>query len=62
MREKCIVELVYGPYSGTEIVFCNQDEDEETIKARAFKQAKADFLPMAYRSAKIVSREPYNGD
>lgn len=54
--DKCIVKLNYGTYEGEEIVYCDENDENDLVIARAWKQAKADFLPMAYTSAKIVSR------
>lgn len=59
MRQKCIVKLQYGTYNGEEVVFCDENDESETIIARAWGQAKADFLSMCYTSATIISREPY---
>ena len=55
--DKCIVEIQYGAYKGKETVFCDEDTDNDTIKAKALKQAGANFLPMAYTSVKIIRRE-----
>ena len=61
-RDKCIVRLQYGSYTGEEIVFVDRDAEDDHIIAIAWKQARANFLAMAYRSATIISREPYYGD
>lgn len=58
MKHKCIVKLWFGSYTGLETVYCEPDEDSDTVIARAWKQAKADFLTIAFSSAKIISREP----
>ena len=57
MKQKCVVRLQYGTYHGEEVVFCDEYTDYNTIIAKAWKQAKANFLPMAYTSAKIISRK-----
>jgi hypothetical protein len=57
MRQKCVVKLQYGTYEAEVIVFCNGDDESDYIKSKAWKQVKADFLPMAYTSATIISRE-----
>lgn len=62
MRYKCVVKLYYGSYTGEEIVFVDENAESDEIKAKAWKQANCNFLAMAYRSAIIVSREPYSGD
>ena len=61
-RHKCIVKLQYGSYTGEEIVFVDFDADAEEVKAIAWRQANAKWLSMAYRSATIISREPYYGE
>lgn len=51
IKHKCIVKLQYGSYSGNEIVFCDENDESE--------QAKCDFLPMAYKQGKIISRDNF---
>ena len=60
MRQKCIVKLQYGSYSGEEIVYCDENDDTDTIIARAWRNVIAKFLSMCYQSAKIISREGVN--
>ena len=57
LNQKCIVQLYYGSYEGKEIVYCNENDDNEYIIAKAFKQAECNFLSMAYKQGKIISRE-----
>lgn len=57
MTQKCKVRLQYGTYLHTTTVYCDENDENEVIVAKAFKQAKCDFLPMASKSAKIISRE-----
>jgi len=62
MKHKCIVKIQYGTYSGEETVICDEDTDTEVVHRIALKRAKCDFLPMAYTSCKIASREPIEED
>jgi hypothetical protein len=62
MRQKCIVELQYGVYASKQVVYCDENDETDTIIAKAWRQVDANFLPMAYRSAVIISREPYSGE
>jgi hypothetical protein len=57
MKQKCVVKIHYGAYEGTETVYCDENDEIDVIIAQAFRQAKCDFLAMAYTSAKIISRE-----
>lgn len=60
--DKCIVKLQYGSYKGEQTVYCDADDEDEMVIAKAWKKADANFLSMAYKSAKIISRELYCGD
>jgi hypothetical protein len=57
MNQEATVKLQYGTYSGEIKVLCDENEDTEYIIARAFKKAECNFLPMAYKSGKIIKRE-----
>ncbi len=57
MTQKCIVKLQYGTYLGNEVVYCDENTDSDTIIAKAWKKADANFLPMVYTKATIISRE-----
>ncbi len=59
-NQKCVVELHYGSYQGTQVVYCNENDDNEYIIARAFKQADCNFLAMAYKQGYILSRDYIN--
>jgi hypothetical protein len=57
----CVVRLEYGSYTSTETVTCDSDADDEHVIAAAWKMVKKWLtLPMAYRSAKIISRKHCN--
>lgn len=55
-KQIATVQIKYGTYQGVEYVTCNENDENELIIAKARKQAKCDFLPMAYFSAKILKR------
>ena len=40
-NQKCIVKLQYGTYSGEEIVYCDENDENELIITKAWKQAKS---------------------
>ena len=49
------VKYQIGQYSGTVTVNCNEDDDNDTIIAKAKRQLKNyDTLGMAYRSYKVI--------
>jgi hypothetical protein len=50
------VELVYGSYHGIVEVSCDEDEADEFIISRAFKQAQCNFLPMCSKYGNVLSR------
>lgn len=52
------VSVVYGSYSGTVKVRCDEDDDNETIKARIRKQEGLNFLSMATYQIKIIDTRP----
>lgn len=54
------VKVVYGSYSGTIKVRCNEDDDMETIKAKVRKQADLNFLSMATYQVKIIDTNYLN--
>jgi hypothetical protein len=55
-------EVVYGSYSGTVKVRCDQDDDLEIVKARIRKQERLDFLSMATYQVKITNTEALNDE
>jgi hypothetical protein len=48
------VYVVYGSYSGTTKIRCDENDDMDTIKARIRKQESLDFLSMATFTVKII--------
>jgi len=57
MQQRVTVMVTYGSYQEEVDLICNEDDEAEFIHARAFRKLNCDFLPMAYQSAKILSRE-----
>ncbi len=57
MRQRCIVKIQYGSYTGEEMVYCDENDETETIIEKAFKQANCNFLSMAYKNGKVITRE-----
>jgi hypothetical protein len=56
MQHKCVVKTQYGSYNGTKIVYCDENDDNDVVFARAYKMAECNFLPMCAQSAKMLSR------
>lgn len=50
-------KVVYGSYSGTVKIWCDEDDDLETIKAKITRQERLNFLSMATYQVKILSTE-----
>jgi len=53
------VEYVYGSYSGTEQVVCNENDDNEAIAEKLwakFRRQGLLHLPMATKQVKVISR------
>jgi len=57
MEQIAKVKVTYGSYQEEIEIFCHEDDEIEVIQAKAFKKLNCNFLPMAYKSAKILSRE-----
>jgi hypothetical protein len=51
------VSVVYGSYSGTTKIRCDENDDMETIKAKVRRQEGLDFLSMATYSVKILNTQ-----
>lgn len=57
---KCIVEYQIACYMGKEVVYCHEDDDNETIIAKCKKQLSRELpLPYGSESFKIIEREYY---
>lgn len=64
-RQVCEVSYQVATYSGSETVYCDCNDDNDCIIARAKEQLRRKIggsLPYGYESFKIVSREDYFGD
>ena len=48
------VDVVYGSYSGTTTVRCDENDDMSVIEAKVRRQEKLDFLSMATYRVKII--------
>lgn len=59
MRQQAKVKYQIATYRGTVIVFCDSDDDDEVIIAKAKKQLKRKGgpLPFGYESFKVLNRE-----
>lgn len=51
-------KVVYGSYSGTVRVICDENDDNEVIKAKVRRQEKLDFLSMATFTVKVTDTRP----
>jgi len=54
------VKVVYGSYSGTVKVRCDDNDEIETIKAKIRRQERLDFLSMATYQIRIVDTKYLN--
>ena len=64
MDVKATVKYQYGPYKGIITIYADENDDNETIIARAKAQLRRGgwlTLPMAYESFTVAGREPDNG-
>ncbi len=64
-RQKCIVRYRIATYSGEEIVYCHENDDNDFIEAKARQQVKiksGGTLPLGYEIFNIIEREDYFGD
>ena len=63
-RQRCVVRYQIATYSGEEIVYCDANDDNDVIEAKAKRQIKqkAGSLPYGYESYNIIEREDYFGD
>lgn len=65
-RQKCIVEYQIATYSGTEIVYCDADDDNDIIIGKCKRQLKQKSggipLPFGSESFNITEREYYYGE
>lgn len=62
-RQKCVVRYQIDTYHGEVIVYCDANDDNDVIEAKAKRQIKQkadDSLPYGYdESYKIIEREYY---
>lgn len=54
------VKVVYGSYSGTVKVMCDENDDNDDVKARVKRQEGLNFLSMCSESYKIINTEYRN--
>jgi hypothetical protein len=64
IMQKCIVKYKIATYSGEEIVFCDNNDDNDVIFAKCRHQLirKCYKLPFGYESYQIIYREDYYSD
>jgi glycosyltransferase involved in cell wall biosynthesis len=63
--QKCIVSYQIATYSGEEIVYCDPNDDDETVIEIAKSQIRrkaGGSLPQGYQSFQIIEREDYFED
>jgi hypothetical protein len=58
--DRATVEYQVATYSGEIVVFCDENDDNECIEARARRQlvSRAGPLPFGYESFRVMRREP----
>jgi len=59
-RQKCVVSYQIATYKGKETVYCDSDDENEFITAKAknqITQKSGGSLPFGYESYKIIERE-----
>ena len=64
-RQRCVVRYQIATYSGEEIVYCDANDDNDVIEAKAKRQIKqkaGGSLPYGYEGYNIIEREDYFGD
>jgi len=63
-RQRCIVSYQIATYSGEETVYCDPNDESETVIAKAKRQlkSKSGEFPFGYQSFKIIEREDYFGE
>gem|GEM_PF-1187365 len=64
-RQKCVVRYQIATYSGEEVVYCDANDDNDVITAKAkrqIKQKSGGSLPFGYVSYNIIEREDYYGE
>jgi hypothetical protein len=54
MKVQHTCKVVYGSYSGTVKIICDENDDHETVKAKIRRQEKLDFLSMATYQVKVI--------
>ncbi len=61
-RQRCVVKYQTASYSGEEVVYCNENDENELIIAKCKKQLSRDLpLPYGSQSFRIIEREDYFG-
>lgn len=53
------VEYIYGSYSGTTEIVCDENDEREVVEAKVRRKEHLNFLPMAYFSIKIINTEDF---
>ncbi len=48
------VKVQYGSYSDTTTILCDENDDNDVIKAKVRKKLDLNFLSMAYYSVKVI--------
>ncbi len=62
-RQRCVVKYQIASYSGEEIVYCDENDENEVIIAKCKRQlSRGTPLPFGSESFKIIEREDYYGD
>ena len=64
-RQRCVVSYQIATYSGEEIVYCDANDDNDVIQAKAKRQIRqkaGGSLPYGYERFIIIEREYYFGD
>jgi len=57
-QQRCIVRYQIATYSGEEIVFCDENDEDEIVIAKCKKQLSRYLpLPYGYQSFKTIERE-----
>ena len=61
-RQRCVVKYQIASYSGEEVIYCNENDENELIIAKCKKQLSRDLpLPYGSQSFRIIEREDYFG-
>jgi len=64
-RQRCVVDYQVATYSGQIIVYCDCNDENDVVEAKARRQltqSSGGNWPIGYQSFTIVERENYYGD